>query len=156
MKYRLIEGKLNAEGMRVALVVSRFNSFLTAQLLKGAVDCLLRHGGTEEEITVIWVPGANELPLVTSKLAGSECYDAVVALGAVIRGATTHADLINTQVSKSLAAISLKTGIPVLNGVVSAETIEQGIERAGTKAGNKGWDAALAAIELVAVVKQLD
>lgn len=156
MDYRVIEGKLNAEGMRVALVVSRFNSFLTAQLLKGAVDCLVRHGGAEKDVTIVWVPGANELPLVASKLAASGSYDAVVALGAVIRGATTHADLINTQVSKSLAAISLTAGIPVLNGVVSAETIEQGIERSGTKAGNKGWDAALAAIEMVSVVKQLD
>ena len=156
MEYRLIEGKLNAEGMRVALAVSRFNSFLTTHLLKGAVDCLVRHGGAEKNLTVVWVPGANELPLAAGKLAASGRYDAVVALGAVIRGATTHADLINTQVSKSLASISLKSGVPVLNGVVSAESIEQGIERAGTKAGNKGWDAALAAIELVSVLKQLD
>ncbi len=156
MEYRLIEGKLNAEGMRVALAVSRFNSFLTTHLLKGAVDCLVRHGGAEKNLTVVWVPGANELPLAAGKLAASGRYDAVVALGAVIRGATSHADLINTQVSKSLASISLKCGIPVLNGVVSAESIEQGIERAGTKAGNKGWDAALAAIELVSVLKQLD
>ncbi len=155
MAYRLIEGKLCAEGMRVALVVSRFNSFLTTQLLKGAVDCLVRHGGLEQDITVVWVPGANELPLVADKLAASGRYDAVVALGAVIRGATAHADLINSQVSKSIAAIGLKTGVPVLNGVVCAESIEQGIERSGTKAGNKGWDAALAAIELVSVVKQL-
>ncbi len=156
MEYRLIEGKLNAEGMRVALAVSRFNSFLTTHLLKGAVDCLVRHGGAEKNLTVVWVPGANELPLAAGKLAASGRYDAVVALGAVIRGATSHADLINTQVSKSLASISLKSGVPVLNGVVSAESIEQGIERAGTKAGNKGWDAALAAIELVSVLKQLD
>ena len=157
MEYRLIEGKLNAEGMRVALAVSRFNSSLTTHLLKGAVDCLVRHGGRREEPElVVWVPGANELPLAAGKLAASGRYDAVVALGAVIRGATSHADLINTQVSKSLASISLKSGVPVLNGVVSAESIEQGIERAGTKAGNKGWDAALAAIELVSVLKQLD
>ncbi len=155
MAYRLIEGKLSAEGMRVAVVVSRFNSFLTSHLLKGAVDCLVRHGGAEKDLTAVWVPGANELPLVADKLAASGRYDAVVALGAVIRGATAHADLINAQVSKSLAAISLKSGVPVLNGVVCAESIEQGIERAGTKAGNKGWDAALAAIELVSVVRQL-
>jgi len=155
MEVRTIEGKLNAEGMRVALVVSRFNSFLTTHLLKGAVDCVVRHGGKEADLTAVWVPGANELPLVADKLAASGRYDAVVALGAVIRGATGHADLINTQVSKSLAAIGLKTGVPVLNGVVCAETIEQGIERSGTKSGNKGWDAALAAIELASVVRQL-
>jgi 6,7-dimethyl-8-ribityllumazine synthase len=155
MAYRLIEGDLNAAGLRVALVVSRFNSFLTTHLLKGAVDCLVRHGGAEADITAVWVPGANELPLVVDKLAASGRYHAVVALGAVIRGATPHADLINTQVSKSLAAIGLRTGVPVLNGVVCAETIEQGIERSGTKAGNKGWDAALAAIELASLLKQM-
>lgn len=155
MDVHVIEGKLNAEGMRVALVVSRFNSFLTTHLLKGAVDCLVRHGGSEKDLTVVWVPGANELPLAADKLATTKRFEAVVVLGAVIRGATSHADLINTQVSKSLASISLKHGLPVLNGVVSAESIEQGIERSGTKAGNKGWDAALAAIELVSVLQQL-
>ncbi|NLL84722.1 MAG: 6,7-dimethyl-8-ribityllumazine synthase [Lentisphaerae bacterium] len=155
MSRKLIEGQLNAQGMRVALLVSRFNSFLTSQLLEGASDCLVRHGASEADLTVVWVPGANEIPMAAKAAAVSGNYDAVVALGAVIRGATTHADLINTQVSRALSAIALESGVPVLNGVVSAESLEQGIERSGTKAGNKGWDAALAAIEIVSVLKQL-
>jgi len=155
MSAKVIEGKLDASGMKMALVVSRFNSFLTSQLLAGATDCLVRHGANTADITVVWVPGANELPLACHKLAAAKKHDAVVALGAVVRGATTHADLINSQVSRSLAAISLENNLPVLNGVVSAETLEQGIERSGTKAGNKGWDATLAAIEMVAVLREL-
>ena len=155
MSSKVIEGQLNAGGMKVAILVSRFNSFLTAQLLQGATDCLVRHGAAAKDLTVVWVPGANELPMAAKKAVSSGKFDAVVALGAVIRGATSHADLINTQVSRALSAIALDSGVPVLNGVVSAETLEQGIERAGTKAGNKGWDAALAAIEMVAVLKQL-
>jgi 6,7-dimethyl-8-ribityllumazine synthase len=155
MGYREISGQLDAADAKFAIVISRFNSFLTAQLLKGAVDCVVRHGGSEAAITVVWVPGANEIPLVVERLAATKKQDAIIALGAVIQGATPHADLINGQVSRSLAKSGMDHGVPVLNGVVCADTIEQAIERSGTKAGNKGWDAALAAIEMVSVYRQL-
>lgn len=155
MQYKEISGQLNAANASFAIVISRFNSFLTEQLLKGAVDCIVRHGGTEKSITVVRVPGANEIPLVVEKLAATKSNSAVIALGVVIQGATPHADLINSQVSRSLAKSALDHGVPVLNGVVCADTIEQAIERCGTKAGNKGWDAALAAIEMVSVYSQL-
>ena len=155
MQYKEISGQLNAADASFAIVISRFNSFLTEQLLKGAVDCIVRHGGTEKSITVVRVPGANEIPLVVEKLAATKSNSAVIALGVVIQGATPHADLINSQVSRSLAKSALDHGVPVLNGVVCADTIEQAIERCGTKAGNKGWDAALAAIEMVSVYSQL-
>ena len=148
-------GQLSAASLKVTLVVSRFNDFLTRQLRDGAVDCLLRHGAAESDIAVVWAPGANELPLVVGRLAQQGGPSAIVALGAVVQGATPHADLINHQVSRSLAAISLQTGIPVVNGVVCAGTLEQAIERCGTKAGNKGWQAALAAIELANLYAQL-
>jgi 6,7-dimethyl-8-ribityllumazine synthase len=154
MGYKEISGQLNAADAKFAIVISRFNSFLTAQLLKGAVDCITRHGGSENAVTVVWVPGANEIPLVVERLAVAAKHDAIIALGAVIQGATPHADLINGQVSRSLAKSGMDHGVPVLNGVVCADTIEQAIERAGTKAGNKGWDAALAAIEMVSVFRQ--
>jgi len=150
-----IVGKLDATGLKMALVVSRFNSFFTEQLVKGAVDCFVRHGGKEADLTLVRVPGANELPQVAQRLAATGKVDAVVALGAVIQGATPHADLINGTVARALAKISLDTGVPVLNGIVCALNLEQAIERAGTKQGNKGWDAVAAAIETVNVLKAL-
>lgn len=155
MGYREIAGQLNAADTKFAIVISRFNSFLTAQLLKGAVDCLVRHGGAESAVTVVWVPGANEIPLAVERLAAGGKHAAIIALGAVIQGATPHAELINSQVSRSLAKIGLDHAVPVLNGVICADTIEQAVERSGTKAGNKGWDAALSAIEMVSVFRQL-
>lgn len=148
-------GNLNATGLKIAVVVSRFNSFFTEQLVKGAADCFVRHGGRDEDMTLVRVPGANEIPFAVSRLAKAGRHDAIVAVGAVIRGATPHADLINNQVSRSLAAIGLETGVPVLNGVICADTIEQAVERAGTKAGNKGWDATQAAIEMASLFKAL-
>lgn len=146
---------LIAKGIKVGVVVSRFNDFLTGQLVSGAVDCLVRHGASEEDVTVVRVPGANEIPLAGRKMAASGSYDAIVALGAVVQGATPHANLINTQVSRSLSAVSMETGVPVVNGVVCADTLEQAIERCGTKAGNKGWNAAQAAIEMANLFKVL-
>ncbi len=148
-------GKIVAQGMTLGIVVSRFNSFFTRQLLAGALDCIERHGGSEKNVTVAWTPGANELPLVAQRLARSESIQAVIVLGAVIEGATPHADLINAQVSRSLAQIALESGCPIVNGVVCAHTIEQAIERSGAKAGNKGADAAQAAIEMVSLMEQL-
>jgi len=155
MPVKEISGKLNGKGIKIGLVVSRFNEFFTKQLLGGAVDCLVRHGTDEKDITVAWVPGANEIPLAVLNMAKSGKYDTIVAVGAVIRGATTHADLINSQVSKSLVKISMDTGMPVINGVISAENLEQAVERSGTKAGNKGADAAIAAIEMVNLSKEM-
>jgi len=139
---------LNAEGKRFGIVVSRFNDFLTKQLVSGAIDCIVRHGGSDEDIMLVWVPGANEVPQAVKKLAATGNCDAVIALGAVVQGATPHADLINTQVSKALSSLALQSGTPVINGVVCASNLEQAIERCGTKAGNKGWNAAQAAIEM--------
>jgi 6,7-dimethyl-8-ribityllumazine synthase len=151
-----IAGDLLAQGLKVGLVVSRFNDFLTKPLLDGAVDCLLRHGAADKDITVVWVPGANETPLAADRMAQSGRYDAIVALGAVVQGATPHAELINGQVARSLAKIALDRGLPVINGVVCANNLEQAIERAGTKAGNKGWSAALAAIEMANLYRKLE
>ena len=150
-----IAGQLDATGIKMALVVSRFNSFFTEQLVQGAADCFVRHGGKDEDLTLVRVPGANEVPQIVQKLAASGTVDAVVALGAVIQGATPHADLINGTVARALSKIALDTGVPVLNGIVCAQNLEQAIERAGTKHGNKGWDAVMAAIETVAVLKAL-
>lgn len=150
---REINGKLDASGMKVALVVARFNTFFTEQLVNGAEDCFVRHGGKSDDVTLVRVPGANEIPLVASKLAASGKYQAVVALGAVIQGATPHADLINGTVARALCKIGLESSVPVMNGIVCAQNLEQAIERAGTKHGNKGWDAMLAAIETVAVLQ---
>lgn len=152
---RELAGNMNAAGMKIALVVSRFNSFFTEQLVKGAIDCFIRHGGSEDNLILVRVPGANELPIATQKLATTQTVDAVVALGAVIQGATPHAELINGTVARALAKITLDTGIPVLNGVVCAQNLEQAIERAGTKHGNKGWDAVASAIETVNVLKNI-
>jgi len=147
---------LSADGKRFGIVVSRFNDFLTKQLVSGAIDCVIRHGGSDEDITVVWVPGANEVPQAAQKLASGKTCDAVIALGAVVQGATPHADLINTQVSKALSSLAMQTGMPVVNGVVCAGNLEQAIERCGTKAGNKGWNAALAAIEMANLFTVLD
>ena len=150
-----IVGKLDATGLKMAIVASRFNSFFTEQLVKGAADCFVRHGGKESDLTLVRVPGANEIPQVAQKLAASGKVDAVVALGAVIQGATPHADLINGTVARALSKIALDTQVPVLNGIVCAQNLEQEIERAGTKHGNKGWDAVMSAIETVAVLKAI-
>ncbi len=147
--------KLNAEGLKFGIVVSRFNDFLTKQLIEGAVDCLVRHGASEDDSVTAWVPGANELPLAASRLAKSGKYDAIIALGAVVQGATPHADLINAQVSRSLAQISLDADVPIVNGIVCANNLEQAIERCGTKAGNKGWNASLSAIEMANLYKEI-
>ncbi|HAM14809.1 MAG TPA: 6,7-dimethyl-8-ribityllumazine synthase, partial [Eggerthellaceae bacterium] len=138
MKY--LEGKVVNEGMKVAIVGARFNEFITSKLIGGAIDALVRHGVAEEDITVAWVPGAFEIPVVVQKLAESGTYDAVIALGAVIRGATSHYDVVVNEVSKGIAQVALKTGVPIMNGVLTTDTIEQAIERAGTKAGNKGFE----------------
>ncbi|HOW97861.1 MAG TPA: 6,7-dimethyl-8-ribityllumazine synthase [Kiritimatiellia bacterium] len=141
-------GQLNAAGLKFGIVVSRFNDFLTRQLLAGAVDCLSRHGAAEADIAVAWVPGAYEIPLAAQKLAQGKKYSAVVALGAVIQGATPHAELINTQLARALMQIALESGVPVIDGVVAAENLDQAIERCGTKSGNRGWNAAQSAIEM--------
>ncbi|MDA8175104.1 MAG: 6,7-dimethyl-8-ribityllumazine synthase [Nitrospiraceae bacterium] len=148
------EGELKAEGLRFGIVVSRFNDFITGRLLEGALDALKRHGASEEDIDIVKVPGAFEIPLAARKMAGSG-YDAVICLGAVIRGATPHFDYVAAEVSKGVAQGSLETGLPMAFGVITADTIEQAVERAGTKSGNKGWDAALTAIEMARLFKKL-
>jgi 6,7-dimethyl-8-ribityllumazine synthase len=150
-----LNGMLDAKGLKTAIVISRFNDMLTKELLAGARDCLLRHGASDDDQIAVWVPGANETPMAARKMADSGRVDAVIVLGAVVQGATTHADLINAQVSRSLAAIALESGVPVINGVLCAQTLEQAIERAGTKAGNKGWQAAMAAIEMATLYREL-
>ena len=149
-----VNGELVATGLKMAIVVSRFNSFLTEQLVKGAVDAFVRMGGDEKDLTLVRVPGAYELPIVAQKAAASG-VDAVVCLGAVVQGATTHASLINVTTSEAFSKISLKSGVPVLDGVVSAENLEQAVERCGTKQGNKGFAAMQAAIEVVNALRQL-
>jgi 6,7-dimethyl-8-ribityllumazine synthase len=143
-----IQGILNAEGRKFAIVISRYNEFISTKLLEGALDCLNRHQAKEENITIYWVPGSFEIPLVAKKTALSKAYDAVICLGAVIRGGTPHFDYIAAEVSKGIAQTSLETKLPVIFGIITTDTLEQAIERAGTKAGNKGWDAALSAIEM--------
>ena len=149
-----ITGELSATGLKVAIVVSRFNSFLTEQLVKGAEDAFLRMGGAEKDLTLVRVPGAYELPIAAATLAAKKC-DAVVCLGAVVQGATAHADLINQATAKAFSEISIATGVPVLDGVVAAENLEQAVERCGTKQGNKGFAAMQAAIELANVLMQI-
>ncbi len=151
----VIEGMLNASGKRFALVASRFNELITRKLLEGAIDCLVRHQCQQENIAVVWVPGAFELPVVAKRLASTGQYDAVICLGAVIRGATPHFDYVAAEVTKGLAAVSLETGRPVAFGVLTTDTIEQAVERAGTKAGNKGFDAALGAIEMADLLSKI-
>jgi len=153
---QVIEGKLDAKGLRFALVVSRFNEALTSRLESGAVDCLERHGASSEDITVVRVPGAWEIPFVASRLAASGKHDAVVCLGALVRGGTAHFELIAAEVAKGIAQSAMGSGVPMTFGVITAETLEQAVERAGTKMGNKGWEAALAAIEMARLFEGLD
>ena len=153
---KIYEGKLIAEGMRVGIVAARFNEFIVSKLLSGCEDGLLRHGVRPDDIAVAWVPGAFEIPLAAAKMAGSGKYDAVIALGAVIRGSTSHYDYVCSEVSKGVAGTALSTGVPVLFGVLTTDTIEQAIERAGTKAGNKGAECAQGAIEMVNLFRSME
>lgn len=150
------EGKLVAKDIKIGIVAARFNEFITSKLLSGAVDALTRHEVKEDNIEVAWVPGAFEIPLIASKLVKSKKYDAVICLGAVIRGSTTHYDYVCSEVSKGIANVSLNSHIPVMFGVLTTENIEQAIERAGTKAGNKGFDCAVGAIEMVNLIKEIE
>lgn len=150
------EGKLVASGLKIGIVAARFNEFIVNKLVSGAMDALLRHDVREEDIDLAWVPGAFEIPLIAKKMAESGRYDAVICLGAVIRGATSHYDLVCNEAAKGIAQVSLSSGVPVLFGIVTTENIEQAIERAGTKAGNKGYDSAMAAIEMAALVRQIE
>jgi 6,7-dimethyl-8-ribityllumazine synthase len=152
---KVLEGNVVADGAKIAIVAARFNEFIVSKLVSGAQDGLVRHGVKDEDITLAWVPGAFEIPLVAKKLAMSGKYDAVICLGAVIRGATSHYDYVCAEVSKGIAAVSLEAVIPVMFGVVTTDNIEQAIERAGTKAGNKGYDCALGAIEMINLTKQM-
>lgn len=153
---KIYEGHLVGTGLRVGIVVARFNEFITAKLLSGALDGLKRHGVAEEDVEIAWVPGAFEIPLIAKKMAESSKYDAVIALGTVIRGSTSHYDFVCNEVAKGLASTSLATGKPVMFGVLTTDTIEQAIERAGTKAGNKGWDSAVSAIEMANLARSFE
>ncbi len=152
---KIIQGDLSGKGLRIGIVAARFNDFITAKLLDGALDGLQRHGVAENDIEVVKVPGSYEIPLVAKMMAQSKKYHAVICLGAVIRGATPHFEYVSAEVSKGVAAVSMDSGVPVIFGVLTTDTIEQAIERAGTKSGNKGWDAAISAVEMANVVKQL-
>lgn len=151
----VFEGQLIAKDLKIGIVVARFNEFIGSKLLSGAVDGLRRHGMLEEEITVAWVPGAYEIPLVAQKMAASGKYDAIITLGAVIKGATSHYDYVCAEVSKGVATAAMNTGVPVMFGVLTTDNIEQAIERAGTKAGNKGYDSAVSAIEMANLLKAI-
>ncbi len=152
---KLLEGKLIADGMKVGIVCSRFNEFIVSKLLGGAMDGLIRHGVKDDDVDVAWVPGAFEIPVVAKKMAESGKYDAILCLGAVIKGSTSHYDYVCAEVSKGVATVSLNTGLPVMFGVLTTDNIEQAIERAGTKAGNKGYDVALSAIEMANLFKTM-
>ena len=152
---KTLEGKLTAKNMKIAIVVARFNEFITSKLLSGCIDCLIRHEAADEDLTVAWVPGAFEIPMAAKKLAESGKYDAVICLGAVIRGATPHFDYVCAEASKGIAQVSMQTGVPVAFGVLTTENIQQAVERAGTKAGNKGVDCAMTAMELVNLFKEM-
>jgi len=152
---KIYEGKLVSKELKIGIVCARFNEFIVSKLLGGAIDGLIRHGVPEENIETAWVPGAFEIPLIAKKMAESGRYDAVICLGTVIRGSTSHYDLVCSEVAKGIAQVSLQTGIPVIFGINTTETIEQAIERAGTKAGNKGYDAAIAAIEMVNLIGEI-
>jgi len=152
---RTVEGILDARGCRFAVLVSRFNELLTGRLAEGAIDCLVRHGARDEDLTIVKVPGSWELPMAAHRLAGSGGFDAVIALGVLVRGATPHFDVIAAETAKGLAQASLSTSVPVSFGVLTCDTLEQAMERSGTKAGNKGWQAALAAIEMVQLNRAL-
>ncbi|MCI1931779.1 MAG: 6,7-dimethyl-8-ribityllumazine synthase [Clostridia bacterium] len=153
---RTIEGKVIGSGVKVGIVAARFNEFIVSKLVSGAVDGLVRHGVENDSIDIAWVPGAFEIPLIAEKMADSKKYDAVICLGAVIRGATSHYDYVCSEVSKGIAQVSLNSKMPVLFGVLTTENIEQAIERAGTKSGNKGYDCALSAIEMINLIKELE
>lgn len=152
---RFFEGKLDASGLRFGIVISRFNSFISERLLEGAVDALLRHGADDAAIDIVRVPGAFEIPLIAQQLAKSGGHDALICLGAIIRGSTPHFDYVSAEVTKGIATVSLATGIPISFGVLTTDTIEQAVERAGTKAGNKGFDAAMSALEMANIVKAM-
>jgi len=152
---KVIEGDLQAEGLKFGIIVSRFNDFITSKLLDGALDALRRHGAGEKDIEVVKVPGSFEIPMVARKLAAKGTYHALICLGTVIRGATPHFEYVSAEVSKGIASASMETGIPIAFGVITSDTIEQAVERAGTKSGNKGWDAAITAIEMAQVMKKL-
>jgi 6,7-dimethyl-8-ribityllumazine synthase len=152
---KIFEGELQAKGLKFGIVISRFNEFITGKLLEGAMDSLLRHGAKEEDIDVIKVPGSFEIPVIAKKIASKGVYNAVICLGTVIRGGTPHFEYIAAEVSKGIASASMETGVPISFGVITCDTIEQAVERAGTKSGNKGWDAALTAIEMAQLIKKL-
>jgi 6,7-dimethyl-8-ribityllumazine synthase len=152
---KIIEGNLIAQGSKFGIIVGRFNEFIGGKLLSGAIDALKRHGASEEDIEIAFVPGAFEIPLIAKKMAKSNKYDSVICLGAVIKGSTPHFDYVASEVSKGIASVSLETEVPVIFGVLTTDTIEQAIERAGTKAGNKGYDAAVTAIEMVNILKEI-
>lgn len=152
---KTLEGKLTAKNMKIAIVVARFNEFITSKLLSGCIDCLIRHEAADEDLAVAWVPGAFEIPMAAKKLAESGKYDAVICLGAVIRGATPHFDYVCAEASKGIAQVSMQTGVPVAFGVLTTENIQQAVERAGTKAGNKGVDCAMTAMEMVNLFKEM-
>ena len=152
---KTIEGKFDASGLKTAIVVSRFNEFITGKLVSGAVDALVRNNAKEDDITLVWVPGAFEIPPTAKKLAESKKFDAVICLGAVIRGSTPHFDFVANEASKGIAQVSMSSGVPVIFGVITTDSIEQAIERAGTKAGNKGFDAAMSAIEMCNLYRQI-
>lgn len=151
----IFEGKLISDGLKFGIIVGRFNEFIGSKLLSGALDALKRHGANEKDIDIVWVPGAFEIPLVAKKMAKTEKYDAVICLGAVIRGSTPHFDYVSNEVTKGIANVSLGTELPIVFGVLTTDTIEQAIERAGTKSGNKGYDAAITAIEMANLLKEI-
>lgn len=152
---KVYEGKLTAEGLKFGIVIARFNEFIGSKLLSGTLDCLKRHGAAEEDIEISWVPGAFEIPLVAKKMAAMKKYDAVICLGAVIRGSTPHFEYVSNEVAKGVAHVSLESGMPVIFSVLTTDNIEQAIERAGTKAGNKGYDSAMTAIETANLLREL-
>ena len=152
---KTIEGQLSAQGLRVGIVVARFNEFINSKLLAGALDALKRHGADEDAVDVAWVPGAFEIPMIAQKMAESKKYDAIICLGTVIRGSTSHYDYVCAEVSKGVAHVGLASGVPTMFGVLTTDTIEQAIERSGTKAGNKGFDAAMAAMEMAYLIKAI-
>jgi len=152
---KIIEGKIIGKGKKFGIVVSRFNEFISSKLLEGALDCFQRHEVNENDLTIAWAPGSFEIPLAALSMAQSKKYDAVICLGAVIRGATPHFDYISAEVTKGVAQVNLQTGVPTIYGVITADTLEQAIERAGTKAGNKGWDAAMSGMEMAELLKSM-
>jgi 6,7-dimethyl-8-ribityllumazine synthase len=152
----MIEGSLSGSNKKIGVVVGRFNEFISGKLLTGALDCLKRHETSLDDVDIAWVPGAFEVPLIAQKMAESKKYDAVICLGAVIRGSTPHFDYVAGEAAKGISQVTLKTGVPVIFGIVTTDTLEQAIERAGTKAGNKGWDAAMTALEMANLVRRFE